>query len=127
MVNMAAVSAVIGNLYKDKVSSTRRVDTVNSETGVTEVSEPTVVLTDEPCYLSVVSKDDSTEQGAVGLTKNDILMLFMVPTADVVKGDWVSVTKTTPAGKEVMYKGRLGVPQIYDTHIQVTFTEVGVA
>lgn len=128
MVDFPGIASVLSAAFNDTVTSSRITEVTDEQTGITSQGFEQVILSAEPCYISVSRKDATGDQGSIGILKENIVLVFLPITADVQKGDWFVLTKgikNLPVTQVI--EGRAGVPQLYPTHLQVALEDVGYA
>lgn len=110
--NAKMVRKAIEFLYKGTCTVTihQEYEKDNGSTGFRDV----VVLTDEPCHLSVSNKA-STTQGEVAASVSQVTELFISPNVNIPPGSKVTVTQN---GETIDYT-KSGVKAKYDTHQEI--------
>lgn len=122
MVNLANYRGVIANqMYKDRFDVYRH-GTETDENGAThQVCYQMSVLSNQPCQISPEQADDAMPRAQAIQNADQYISIHCRPELDLINGDYIIARKMRNGAVVRTYKGTIGEPKVYPTHIKATF------
>ena len=123
MVNLAQFGNIFNHLYTDKMDIYRHknVENVDGTTGTILPEKP--LYSNISCRISFVNIDLANDAVVNKLPIRIIPKVFCDTNVDIKSGDYIIITRNNNA----QYKGIVGMPNIYETHQEISLSVKGDA
>lgn len=123
------VSKLIASMLTDKVDVYRYVNEVSEDGSTTTKLSSEPVVSDLPGRISFsYSKIENAKiHDPSGDPIDHTPKIFFLTDADIKTGDIVTVKRYIPGTEEILvsYRGKIGLPSIFPTHIEVSIAIEG--
>lgn len=122
MVNLANYRGVIANqMYHDRFDVYRH-GTETDENGAThQVCHQMPVLSNQPCQITPEQADDAMPRLQAIQNADQYISIHCRPETDLIKGDTIVARKMRNGAVVRTYRGTIGEPKVYPTHLKATF------
>ena len=121
MVNLANYRGVFAKMYKDRFDVYRHGTETDANGATHQVLHLMPVLSDMPCMISPEQADDAMPRPQALLNADQYISIHCRPELDLIIGDYIIARKMRNGAVVRTYKGTIGEPKVYPTHIKATF------
>lgn len=122
MVNLANYRGVIsGIMYQDRFDVYRHGTETDANGATHQVCYQMPAMSDQPCQISPEQADDAMPRPQALLNADQYISIHCRPELDLINGDYIIARKMRNGAVVRTYKGTIGEPKVYPTHIKATF------
>ena len=121
MVNLAKYRGVVAQMYKDRFDVYRHGTETDANGATHQVRHQMPALSNQPCLISPEQADDAMPRPQALLDAEQYITIHCRPELDLIKGDYIVARKIRNGAVVRTYKGTIGEPKVYPTHIKATF------
>ena len=123
MIDLSKYSNVFSQLYTDKLDIYRHTNSTNEDGTIKTKLPETPLYSSIPCRISFSRTIDLTTDKAINkLPIHLIPKVFCNTDVDIKAGDYLIITR-----KNTQYKGIAGMPNVYESHQEISITVEGDA
>lgn len=121
MVNPANYRGVIAKMYKDRFDVYRHGTETDANGATHQVCYQIPALSNQPCQISPEQADDAMPRPQALLDADQYISIHCRPELDLINGDYIIARKMRNGAVVRTYKGTIGEPKVFPTHIKATF------
>lgn len=122
MVNLANYRGVIAKqMYKDRFDVYRHGTETDANGATHQVCYQMPALSNLPCQISPEQADDAMPRPQALSDVEQYISIHCRPETDLIKGDTIVARKMRNGAVVRTYKGTIGEPKVFPTHIKATF------
>lgn len=121
MVNLAKYRGVVARMYKDRFDVYRHGTETDANGATHQTCYSIPALSNQPCLISPEQADDAMPRPKALLEDEQYISIHCRPETDLMKGDTIVARKMRNGSVVRTYKGTIGKPKVYPTHIKATF------
>ena len=121
MVNLANYRGVIAKMYKDRFDVYRHGTEKDANGATHQVCYQMPALSDRPCLISPEQADDAMPRAQAIQDADQYISIHCRPELDLISGDYIIARKMRNGAVVRTYKGTIGEPKVFPTHIKATF------
>ena len=121
MVNLANYRGVIAKMYKDRFDVYRHGTETDANGATHQVCYQMSAMSDQPCQISPEQADDAMPRAQAIQNADQYISIHCRPELDLISGDYIIARKMRNGAVVRTYKGTIGEPKVFPTHIKATF------
>lgn len=121
MVNLANYRGVIAKMYKDRFDVYRHGTETDANGATHQVCYKMPAMSDQPCQISPEQADDAMPRAQAIQNADQYISIHCRPELDLISGDYIVARKMRNGAVVRTYKGTIGEPKVFPTHIKATF------
>lgn len=121
MVNLANYRGVIAKMYKDRFDVYRHGTETDANGATHQVCYQIPAMSDQPCQISPEQADDAMPRAQAIQNAAQYISIHCRPELDLISGDYIVARKMRNGAVVRTYKGTIGEPKVFPTHIKATF------
>ena len=121
MVNLANYRGVIAKMYKDRFDVYRHGTETDANGATHQVCYQMPAMSDQPCQISPEQADDAMPRAQAIQNADQYISIHCRPELDLINGDYIIARKMRNDAVVRTYKGTIGEPKVFPTHIKATF------
>lgn len=120
MVDLSKYRGVFAKLYTDRFDVYRHGFETDENGARHNVCHLMPALTNRPCLISPEQADDAMPRPEALLNAEQYISIHCRPDLDLINGDYIVARKMRKDAVVRTYKGTIGEPKVYPTHIKAT-------
>lgn len=121
MVNLANYRGVIAKMYEDRFDVYRHGTETDANGATHQVCYQIPALSNQPCQISPEQADDAMPRAQAIQNADQYISIHCRPELDLISGDYIVARKMRNGAVVRTYKGTIGEPKVFPTHIKATF------
>lgn len=120
MIDLSQYRGVFAKLYKDRFDVYRNGTETDVNGATHNVRKAMPALQNVACLVSPESADDAMPRPQALLESDMFISIHCRPETDLFNGDYLVVRKYRKNAVVRVYRGTIGEPKVYPTHIKAT-------